>query len=368
MSPPSDDHQYYNLCSNQLPCGGLPHFEDSMKTFIHYEKEDIKPFCESFGHNFAHKMWNPDSKNLCLYDSNKNMSLTDFDTELLAVNNSKCSNKTTSCNWIDCYQMFEANSSLVQHIQSAHVDKRRSEDFVCLWVGCHRRMKPFNARYKLLMHMRVHSGEKPNKCPVMECPKAFSRLENLKIHLRSHTGEKPYACQFQGCQKTFSNSSDRAKHQRTHIDTKPYACLHMGCTKRYTDPSSLRKHLKVHSKMPPMTASIETKAAIQERVQKNREFKRLRLSLEEEIYSNCGSQSSTANDGCPGLIPILPTYTPVNSYYPQNTIDSDFYYDSGLGTPMSQTDTFSFEDEAILASLGKFILSLKVDHFQQGDH
>ncbi|TNM87626.1 hypothetical protein fugu_005847 [Takifugu bimaculatus] len=95
--------------------------------------------------------------------------------------------------------------------------------------------------------MRVHSGEKPNKCMFEGCNKAFSRLENLKIHLRSHTGEKPYLCQHPGCQKAFSNSSDRAKHQRTHLDTKPYACQIPGCTKRYTDPSSLRKHVKIHS-------------------------------------------------------------------------------------------------------------------------
>lgn len=95
--------------------------------------------------------------------------------------------------------------------------------------------------------MRVHSGEKPNKCMFEGCSKAFSRLENLKIHLRSHTGEKPYICQHQGCVKAFSNSSDRAKHQRTHLDTKPYACQISGCSKRYTDPSSLRKHVKAHS-------------------------------------------------------------------------------------------------------------------------
>ncbi|KAL1431526.1 hypothetical protein MTO96_014045 [Rhipicephalus appendiculatus] len=94
--------------------------------------------------------------------------------------------------------------------------------------------------------MRVHSGEKPNRCTFDGCTKAFSRLENLKIHLRSHTGERPYSCQYPGCPKAFSNSSDRAKHQRTHQDTKPYACLIPGCCKRYTDPSSLRKHYKNH--------------------------------------------------------------------------------------------------------------------------
>ncbi|XP_073936157.1 zinc finger protein GLIS1 isoform X3 [Castor canadensis] len=152
-----------------------------------------------------------------------------------------------ACRWVDCCAAYEQQEELVRHIEKSHIDQRKGEDFTCFWAGCVRRYKPFNARYKLLIHMRVHSGEKPNKCMFEGCSKAFSRLENLKIHLRSHTGEKPYLCQHPGCQKAFSNSSDRAKHQRTHLDTKPYACQIPGCAKRYTDPSSLRKHVKAHS-------------------------------------------------------------------------------------------------------------------------
>ncbi|XP_064605950.1 zinc finger protein GLIS3-like [Liolophura sinensis] len=151
------------------------------------------------------------------------------------------------CRWIDCNQVFPEQDELVRHIEKCHIDQRKGEDFTCFWSGCPRRYKPFNARYKLLIHMRVHSGEKPNKCTFEGCTKAFSRLENLKIHLRSHTGERPYLCTHAGCAKAFSNSSDRAKHQRTHLDTKPYACQIPGCSKRYTDPSSLRKHVKNHS-------------------------------------------------------------------------------------------------------------------------
>uniref|UniRef100_A0A3Q3W702 C2H2-type domain-containing protein n=1 Tax=Mola mola TaxID=94237 RepID=A0A3Q3W702_MOLML len=154
---------------------------------------------------------------------------------------------THCCRWLNCSTVYEQKDELVRHIEKMHVEQRRAEDFTCYWVGCPRNYKPFNARYKLLIHMRVHSGEKPNKCTFEGCKKAFSRLENLKIHLRSHTGEKPYLCQHPGCHKAFSNSSDRAKHQRTHLETKPYTCQVPGCAKRYTDPSSLRKHVKSHS-------------------------------------------------------------------------------------------------------------------------
>ncbi|XP_077378735.1 uncharacterized protein LOC144019477 isoform X1 [Festucalex cinctus] len=160
------------------------------------------------------------------------------------------------CLWTDCRANCRSREELARHIEKAHVDQRKGEEFACFWANCIRRRKPFNARYKLLIHMRVHSGEKPNKCMFEGCSKAFSRLENLKIHLRSHTGEKPYVCQHLGCLKAFSNSSDRAKHQRTHLDTKPYTCQIPGCTKRYTDPSSLRKHVKTHSAKAVQEAKV----------------------------------------------------------------------------------------------------------------
>ena len=70
------------------------------------------------------------------------------------------------CKWIDCNQAFAEREELVRHIEKQHIDQRRGDDFTCYWQACQRKYKPFNARYKLLIHMRVHSGERPNKCTV----------------------------------------------------------------------------------------------------------------------------------------------------------------------------------------------------------
>ncbi|CAH2060951.1 unnamed protein product, partial [Iphiclides podalirius] len=156
------------------------------------------------------------------------------------------------CLWENCLERYPNQNTLVEHIERAHVNTYKGDEFSCLWRDCARARRPFNARYKLLIHMRVHSGHKPNRCHHPGCGKAFSRLENLKIHVRSHTGERPYACPAPHCRKAFSNSSDRAKHQRTHFNARPYACGATGCGKRYTDPSSLRKHVKSH----PHVASV----------------------------------------------------------------------------------------------------------------
>lgn len=73
------------------------------------------------------------------------------------------------CLWTDCYQEFKTQSGIVSHIEKNHVSLAKSlkgDEYTCLWADCPRQYRSFNARYKLLIHMRVHSGEKPNQCPV----------------------------------------------------------------------------------------------------------------------------------------------------------------------------------------------------------
>ncbi|XP_026764422.2 zinc finger protein GLIS3-like [Galleria mellonella] len=219
----------------------------------------------------------------------------------------------TVCGWRGCGDRFPSVARLSAHVARAHAHALRDGLFYCGWKGCLRPQKGFNARYKMLVHVRTHTNERPHICN--QCNKSFSRAENLKIHLRSHSGEKPYICPYEGCGKAYSNSSDRFKHTRTHTVDKPYCCKVPGCNKRYTDPSSLRKHVKTNKHF---TTEEAQRRESSDEVQSSETFSPPRENsssynvepsspLQNPAYS---PNRNTISPTIPPYNPILPTMSP----------------------------------------------------------
>lgn len=145
-----------------------------------------------------------------------------------------------------CGNEYQSLQHVVDHLRDEHLTQSLG-NYSCFWRDCPRLGVPFKAKYKLVNHLRVHTGERPFVCTYPGCKKVFARTENLKIHIRTHTGEKPFLCEYPGCNRRFANSSDRRKHIHVHTLEKPYRCKFHGCNKCYTHPSSLRKHVRTHT-------------------------------------------------------------------------------------------------------------------------
>ena len=98
-------------------------------------------------------------------------------------------------------------------------------------------------------HSRVHTGEKPFKCP--HCSKSCATSSNLKSHVRLHMSS-PFVCLI--CKKSFHGSSALRKHLKIHSGIKSYSCSQ--CSKCFINLDGLQRYLRIHSGEKPYSCLL----------------------------------------------------------------------------------------------------------------
>ena len=125
--------------------------------------------------------------------------------------------------------------------------------FTCDWPGCGKTLVKSATAQK--RHQRIHTRERPHKCPEADCDQAFGRKFHLERHMMTHSmangSRNVYSCDWPGCGKMFIDRNWERRHKMVHTGERPYRCPEEGCDKAFGRKSILDKHLVSHSTEKP---------------------------------------------------------------------------------------------------------------------
>ena len=108
-----------------------------------------------------------------------------------------------------CGELFATKKERKVHLEKAH----KNEELMMKCDQCnYTRRNNSQSAYLMKIHVRKHTGEKPELCKY--CGVGFAAKKTLKTHERLHTGEKPYNCD--QCPNSFTQYTGLKSHIQAH--------------------------------------------------------------------------------------------------------------------------------------------------------
>ncbi|XP_034419041.1 zinc finger protein Rlf [Cyclopterus lumpus] len=154
------------------------------------------------------------------------------------------------CPGTGCTRTFKHSKYLYVHLKSEHKgddgvkyfhqvrDKREK----CVFCRRH-----FASAYHHRKHRRVHYGDRPYMCVVMDCGAQFGTSNELVTHKQTHGYHLNYQCDLKDCYVTFSDLGQIYHHEAQHFRDAAFTCSSTDCSKYYLSKKEFMKHLSTHN-------------------------------------------------------------------------------------------------------------------------
>ena len=223
--------------------------------------------------------------------------------------------KPHSCSY--CTAKFSSMSTVRSHekIHAAKGHKIKSEKSE-MFHFCKFCRKDFVGRQAFLNHEKLHKKLVNNKSKYQQftkpknnyaceiCQKAVATPSKLIIHRRIHTGEKPHSCKY--CTLKFRQKIHKAVHEKIHV-TKEHTvesdkskmihfCNYCNINKEFIGVEAYTVHMKNHSKLNDDKLAVEKEIKKHDILENHYEISENQNQTSENQNQTSGNQNKTSEN------------------------------------------------------------------------
>lgn len=154
------------------------------------------------------------------------------------------------CPGTGCTRVFKHSKYLYVHLKSdhngdenvKHFQEMRDRREKCLFCKRH-----FVSHYHHRKHRRVHFGDRPYLCVIVDCGAQFKTSNELVMHKQTHGYQVSYQCELEGCSVACSDLGQVYHHEAQHFREAAFTCSSGDCKKFYLSKKEFITHLSTHN-------------------------------------------------------------------------------------------------------------------------